>query len=194
MKKFTKKTLIALATAGILILSIGGAALAAGPNNSTAVCSGTGPSGYGGGANLGLSGQGTCLPGVTQLLDMTVEEIQAERLAGKSLVDIAAEKGITEDALIAAILADREEALDALVADGTITQEQADIMLDRMETNIITMVERTTVGNPGLGKGNGQSQGGTGYDTGGGQGKSNGYGKYSQGKGSGSSNCWRINQ
>lgn len=82
------------------------------------------------------------------ILGLTVEQLQAERLAGKSLAQIAADKGIGEDALIAKLLEARKADVAKLVADGKITQAQADYMTTNMANQVKVMVERTTVGRP----------------------------------------------
>jgi len=83
---------------------------------------------------------------VATLLGMTAEEIQAERQAGKSLAEIAASKGVSEDKLISTILDAKKVQLDALVADGKLSQAQADLMIERMTEQVKVMVERTTTG------------------------------------------------
>jgi hypothetical protein len=98
---------------------------------------------------------------VATLLGMTAEEIQAERLAGKSLAQIAATKGVSEDKLVSTILDARKADLAALVAAGKLTQAQADLMADHMADMIKTLVERTGVGRPS-GMGMGQGRGGMG--------------------------------
>jgi hypothetical protein len=85
---------------------------------------------------------------VASILGLTVEELQAERLAGKSLVDIAASKGMNEDALIAKLLDARKASVAQLLAGGKMSQAQADYMLSNMAEHVKTMVERTTVGRP----------------------------------------------
>ena len=59
---------------------------------------------------------------VTDILGMTSEELRAELRAGNSLADIA---GADTDAVIDALVAAANERLDAKVADGSITAEEA---------------------------------------------------------------------
>lgn len=74
------------------------------------------------------------LPGaVAELLDMTPEELWQEQADGKTLSQIAQEKGISDQQLIDAMLAAQKEAIEQALADGRITQEQADWLLERME-------------------------------------------------------------
>jgi hypothetical protein len=83
---------------------------------------------------------------IEKLLGMTHEQIEAERLAGKSLVQIAQAKGVSEQALIAGIMDAKRAELAALVAAGKLTQAQADAMLTRMQEQMTLMVERTGTG------------------------------------------------
>ncbi len=98
---------------------------------------------------------------IATLLGMTAEEIQAERQAGKSLAEIAASKGVSEDKLISTILDAKKVQLDALVADGKLSQAQADLMIERMTEQVKSMVERTTTG-PAADRGQRMGQGGKG--------------------------------
>ena len=93
-----------------------------------------------------------------KLLGMTAAEIQAARLDGKSLADLAKAKDVSKDALIQAILDEHEADLAKLVADGKMTQAQAEAMLNRMQEQVKLMVERTGTGpmwqnQPGQGQG-----------------------------------------
>ncbi len=175
MKKlFVIATLVA-AFAALLA----GTALAAGPVATTAQGFGPGngihtpgtgltapATGYGLGAGAGViarrgapewAGESEA---VEALLGMTAEQIQAERLAGKSLAQIAAGKGISEETLIQTILDAKKADLAKLVADGKLTQAQMDLMVERMQAQIKVMVERTNVG-PAFGQG--QARPGVGF-------------------------------
>jgi hypothetical protein len=81
-----------------------------------------------------------------KLLGMTAAEIQAARLDGKSLAELAQAKGVSKDALIRAILDEHKADLAKLVADGKMTQAQADAMVNRMQEQVKLMVERTGTG------------------------------------------------
>ncbi len=105
-----------------------------------------------------------------KLLGLTAAEIQAERLAGKSLADLAKAKGVSQDVLVKAILDEHKADLAKLVVDGKMTQAQADAMVSRMQEQVKLMVERTGTGpmwrnQPGQGQNNSpmmQRQGGQG--------------------------------
>ena len=155
------KWLIGLVVAGVMVLAIAVPALAAGPIGTPTPSATTPPCGNCGGAGYGQGFGGGMDDVVTQLLGMTEEQIQTQRQAGKSLVQIAATKNISEDALIKAIIADRKADLDKLVADKKITQAQADLMLTQMKDRVKVMVNRTTVGPPDW-AGNGTGFGGMG--------------------------------
>ena len=137
-----KKLIVVSVVTAALAATMVGTALAAGPTPpGCGACDGTGMGV--GRARVTWAG----LPdAVAQLLGMDGESIQAERLGGKSLVTIAAEKGITKEVLVTTIVEAKQEAVSAAVAAGTITQEQGDLMLQQMDTRIPLMVERTTTG------------------------------------------------
>jgi len=62
---------------------------------------------------------------------MTVEEFEAAQEAGKRLPEIAEEQDVEVTAVAEAVKAAFEEAVAQAVADGAITQEQADQLLSR---------------------------------------------------------------
>ena len=103
------------------------------------------------GGGIGLHGLGADATVVTDLLGLTADELRTLRSEGKSLVEIAATKGVSEDTLVAAILKAHQEALTAVVTAGRITQAQADLALENMELRIRAMVESTGVGPFGMG-------------------------------------------
>ena len=83
---------------------------------------------------------------VLTLLGMTREQVATERQAGKSLVQIAATKGINEQQLVKTILDAKKADLDALVKSGKLTQAQADQMYQNMQQQVPQAVNRTTTG------------------------------------------------
>ena len=151
MSKRIKMLAVALAAVVLLVVSGAAVALANGPTDAgdTSACGGEGWGRY--------HGQGAiCSETVSVLLGLTPEEIQAQRQEGKSLVEIAAAQGVSEDALVEAIMAVKKEAVLAGVADGTLTQEQADLMLKQMEQRTQQAINRTSVGPPDWSKGQGR--------------------------------------
>jgi hypothetical protein len=160
-----KRFIVAAVLVGALVALVGGTALAAEPIV---------PPVQGFGQGVGVQASGTCPCGagvaaggmarggrpewagqpdaVAELLDLTKEEIQAERHAGKSLAQIAKDQGVSEDDLIGTILDAKKATLATLVADGKLTQAQSDLMIQNMTARVKTMVERTDVG-PAFGQG-----------------------------------------
>jgi hypothetical protein len=145
MKKIWKVLVISMVIAGILATVLAVTISAAGPRNNSS------------GSTYGQGG-GSVLDDVSQLLGLTPEQIQEQRQAGKSLVQIAATRNIGEEALIKAIMADRQEAIQKLVAAGTITQAQADQRLAFMQERVKLAVNRTTIGPPDWAGANGSGQ------------------------------------
>jgi hypothetical protein len=144
------KWLVIFGVITVLTLAIAIPAFAAGPSETN----GNQANGQGIGTSISES--------VTDLLGLSSEQIQELRQAGKSLVEIAAGQGISEDALIEAILKDRQVTLQNMVEAGTITQLQADQRLAQMTERLNLAVNRTTTGAPewaGTGAGMGAQNG-----------------------------------
>ena len=78
------------------------------------------------------------LQGVADVLGVTVEDLQAAREAGDSLADVA---GDNVDALVDYFVAEATERIETAVADGNLTQEQADERLDGLADRIQTRIE-----------------------------------------------------
>jgi len=70
---------------------------------------------------------------IAQELGVTVEELQAARADGKTAWQLAEEKGLSVEEFQAAMTTARTNAIQAMVADNVLTQEQADWMLGRMQ-------------------------------------------------------------
>jgi len=74
------------------------------------------------------------------VLGMEPEEVLDELKDGKTLAEVAEEQGMAVDEFTAAMLPEVRQELDALVAEGKLTQEQADAIYDRVEENIDRIV------------------------------------------------------
>lgn len=111
--------------------------------------------GFGPGVNRVCS---SMVDGVADFLGLTTDQVREERQSGKSLSDIANEKGVSKDKLLEQMLDERKSQLDALVKQGTLTKEQANQYFDQMKDRMGTMVERSETGRPGFG-GRGQGKG-----------------------------------
>ena len=150
MDKRVKLLAVGLVAAGLMVVSVGGVALAQEPADAGDIPA------YGGHGWGGQHGQvATCSVVGSDLLGLTPEELCAQRLEGKSLVEIAAAQGVSEEALVEAIMSARNESVQASVEAGTITQERADFMLQQMEQRASDMLNRTTFGPPEWGRGQG---------------------------------------
>jgi hypothetical protein len=158
-----KRFIVAAILVGALVALVGGTALAAEPTTppvpGTGVQAATCPFG---GAGLGAGVGGMRQGGrpewagqpdeVATFLGLNQEDLQAKRRAGESLAQIAVDQGKTEQSLIDTILKAKQEVLANLVADGKLTQEQANLMIQNMTARVKTMVERDEVG-PAFGQG-----------------------------------------
>lgn len=69
---------------------------------------------------------------VAQALDMSVDDLNAELTAGKTMWQVAEAKGLTAEQFTTLMQDARKTALTKMVEAGVITQEQADWMLSRM--------------------------------------------------------------
>jgi hypothetical protein len=155
-----RKMLIAALVTGLLIVVFTGVAFAIGPVTPNIDCPSDGSRPGGSGHGMGVYfGQGA-LEGITSdLLDLSAGEIQAQRLGGKSLVEIAASVGVSEDTLVAAFVEAKCEIIQQLAADGILTQEQAAFMTQNVEQQTTLAVNRTGTGpfsqtGNGMGRGN----------------------------------------
>ena len=138
------KRLLAIIGAAVLVGAIGlfviGTTLAQGPTSTpsatppanAAPSAGAKPRAGGWGwGRFGFGGLGGVSDAVTKLLGMTRQQIASERAAGKTLSQIAKEKGFSDQQVIDAIVAAEKTALDQAVKDGKLTQTQADWLLAR---------------------------------------------------------------
>jgi hypothetical protein len=72
------------------------------------------------------------LAAIAPKLGLSAEALENELAAGKTLWQIAAEKGISSTEFQSLMLQARKEALSQLVAEGVLTQDQADWMISHM--------------------------------------------------------------
>jgi hypothetical protein len=122
--------------------------------------------GCGGGCGGGcvISGTNTIHDAVAKTLGITTEQLYAERSAGKTLAQIAKDKGVSEQQLTDAILAALKQFTDQAVKDGRITQAQADWAQAQAKAMVPLMLN-TPFGPGGMqgygGRGHGRGWGGT---------------------------------
>ena len=102
----------------------------------------------------------TMLNAFAQAFGLTRTELDTRLQAGDTMWTIAQEQGMTTEQFQETMTTARTTALNQAVADGVITQEQADFMLSRMNN---MMGQRFGSGQgfgPGSGRGNGAGNGG----------------------------------
>jgi transposase len=141
-----KKLLIGAGVALIVLLlaGLGGAAFVFAQEPTSPIPfgwhgGGRGMGGFGrGGFGWVGGGQWTMFDTAAEALGLTPEELFAELHAGKSLHEIAEAKGVDVQTVYDAMNAARgeamQQALQQAVEDGRITQEQADQMIERLES------------------------------------------------------------
>ena len=83
---------------------------------------------------------GHILDAAADVLEMEKDDLVVELREGNSLADVAAAQGIGVDGFKAQLLAEVQADIDAKVADGTITQEQADRLSEGLEERIDNIV------------------------------------------------------
>jgi hypothetical protein len=101
---------------------------------------------------------------IAEELDLSVQDLVAELQDGKTLGELASEKGVDVEAVTAKYLAQLEEKLKQAVEDGKITQNQADYMLNQAEERVPDMLDNTWEGRfPGGHPGGGRPGGKWGF-------------------------------
>lgn len=90
---------------------------------------------------------------LSETLGLTPDELSTQIAAGQTLAEIAEAQGVSQEQLSAAHQTSVTEALEQAVADGVLTQVQADQLLAHMSANSMTMFSR--MGAMGSGRGPG---------------------------------------
>jgi len=96
---------------------------------------------------------------LASLTGLTADEIALERADGKSVAAIAEAEGVALDDVVAKALDARKAILAERVADGTLSQEDADAVLAQMKDRIEDRVTDTSACVPGAGMGAGGARG-----------------------------------
>ncbi len=113
-----------------------------------------------GGPQHGPGGRSVVPEAAAQALGITQDQLMTELKDGKSLAEVAQAQGMSVEDFKAALLTQVKAQLDSLVADGTLTQEQADRVMQNTEENIDSIVN--AVGGFRGGGGPGHGAGGLG--------------------------------
>jgi len=74
-------------------------------------------------------------------LGIGVEDLTAAREAGQTPAEIAEENGVSRDELVSSPVAERQASLDQAVADGDLTQEEADEKAADLEEHVNAFVD-----------------------------------------------------
>ncbi len=119
---------------------------------------GNGGSGTGGG---GIGGPESSLVAVAATtLGMTRTELVVELNAGKTIAAVAESKGVDPMKIVDAFLAVRAAELQESVAEGRLTQDQADTMLESMRIHVTEQINTPfQPGGNGYGGGDGDGDG-----------------------------------
>ena len=143
-----KRKLITLVAAALTAgLAFGGASAAYAAPTDVAGRPGLGPR-----VRMGLAirdAGGTLVDVVADLTGLDPKEVIELRESGESFGQIAEDNGSSADEVLDQALEIRKELLDAKVADGTITQAQADAIYERMAERLAERVGSTETGRPG---------------------------------------------
>ena len=114
---------------------------------------GQGPMGFGMPGSRGHSGRGgpgwemgprggtSIISVAAEKLGLTVDELVKAMGTGKSIADVAKEKGVGLTVIVEAVVAERTDQLKALIKDGRLTQEKADIMLANLKEQVQKQLE-----------------------------------------------------
>lgn len=113
-----------------------------------------GPFGHRHGANgQGMNDRGENVAELAEFLGLTTEEIREAREDGQTMAEIAAEQGISEEALVDFLVGQVQERLDGAVESGKIDADKVDDMLAAIEERIEERVNAEELGRGGPGKG-----------------------------------------
>ena len=106
--------------------------------------------------NMGLKGQGLGYENMferkAELLNMTVEELKQALESGKTFWEIAEEKGLSWESLYEKTREQLQERLSELIAEGKMTQEQADKKLEWLEGRQERCASGCLLGTGGMGR------------------------------------------
>ena len=102
---------------------------------------GRGPGGHGGRGGHGGGWFGG--EAAATALGISVDDLRTELRAGKSIAQVAEEKGVAIDTVIAAIVAERTERIVAKVTAGDLSREEADEKLADLTERVTERVNAT---------------------------------------------------
>lgn len=111
---------------------------------------------------LGVGGPMTGVKTAADVLGMTLEDLLKAKSEGKTILQIAQEKGLTREELVAKIEETLKAKIEALVSEGKIDQATADKVLANLTQRIDAMLDKVCscpgCGLQGLKQNQGQKQ------------------------------------
>ena len=123
--------------AALLVVGVIGATGAFAQGSATTLLHGRGPGGGGRGFGLGQ----VELEAAAKVLGMTVDELSTALQSGKTLEQVATDKGVdiqkVKDAIQAAHATEVRDRIQQALTDGTITQANADWLLEGLDKGYI---------------------------------------------------------
>ena len=126
---------------------------------------GDGGGGFGGRGFGG--GFGSSLSAATSYLGITAQELQTDITSGKTLAQVAKDKGKTAAGLVRAMVTLQKKQLDASVSAGQFTQQQEDLIVSSLTQRYTAIVNGTRPSGRGFGGGFGGGDDGGGPGGGG---------------------------
>jgi hypothetical protein len=154
MKHVKRVVLAATILALSAVIVFAGAALAQGPGPANRATPGAAPNRHGRGGHGQESDYGLAVKGAwdgpehslvavaAELFDREQADLVAELQGGKTLAEVAETKNIAVQDIVDAFLAPRAEFLAQAVADGKITQADADAMQVRMQATVSAKISQ----------------------------------------------------
>lgn len=125
------------ALAGMVVFSYTAAAQTAQPPQTQARGRNTAGAGMGVMMRSRAAGPDSSLVAVAATtLNVSQTDLVATLKAGRTIADVAAEKGVALDKIVDAFIAPRVTTINSAVAAGRITQAQADAMIAAMKANV----------------------------------------------------------
>jgi len=150
-----KKNKIAIALTLTLILGASGAVFAA-ETSTTSKSTTVVHQALGMARATGIRGYDYVTTVLKNKLGLTDKQITDELNSGKTVYELAKEKGISQETFQAALLAEKSKAVDASVTKGTITKEEGTTLKKNLKTN-----QSSCTGNFGQGNMNSNRTGNT---------------------------------
>jgi len=116
--------------------------------------------GWGGmGLRMGQYFAGAMHDEIAKYLGLSDQDLYNQRVDGKSIEQIAKEKGKSTEEIQKMMIESKKTQLEQLVKEKKITEEQQQFMLQRMETQTDAAISNTGIGRGRMGGGQGQGRG-----------------------------------